>query len=490
MNFKTLQNHSKKVDALSSNLKQLKREGKALVLEYSRRNSNTTRNKNYKKEATTLNFGQFNEIMGIDLKKQTVLAEPRVTMKALLDFTLSYGWIPAIVPEFKGITVGGAIMGGAAESTSHQWGCFHNACLSYELIDGNGELIKASRDENSDLFDGIAGSYGSIAALVLAEIQLLPAQKDVFLKYHTFSEPLKAIEKIQSLVHSAHAPQFLDGLIFSNDFAVIIEGNLKPFENEEGKCPHFSMKLPFSPWYYQHVKEKGKTAEIWLEKMSMDEYLFRYDLGAFWMGAYLFNYVFLKGFTIEGWLGYERKDKLNLEKMTAFDLPKDPGLIGRTIFRPLLHSQHLWSLLHQSHRWVQNLSVIQDFCIPESLAKHFCTQILIDPCVFPIWLCPIKSTERPQIFAPNLQTSKCSDRHFINFGLYGIPKVGHSIPAITKKLEGFARSLGGRKVLYSDSYYTEKEFWEIYARKPYEELRKKTHASRVWHEITQKVISF
>lgn len=490
MNPILLNHHSKKIEELTAHFKTMKREGKNLFsLEYPEGISNTTHNKNYKNQSTRLNFGQFNEIIGIDLEKKSVLAEPRVTMKSLLDFTLPYGLIPAVLPEFKGITVGGAIMGGAAESSSHQWGCFHDTCLSYELINGNGDVVKATPLENSDLFHGIAGSYGSIAALALAEIQLVPVQKDIFLRYHSFSDPLQAIDKMRSLVHSLHPPHFLDGLIFSPDLSVIIEGNLQPFDQADDKGEHFSMKSPLSPWYYQHVKEKGKASKSWLEIMPVEEYLFRYDLGAYWMGAYLFNLSFLKSFIVEGWLGYGNRenDQFDPEQIKTFYLDSEPNLIGRTLFRPFLSSQHLWSLLHHAKRWVQNRSVIQDFCIPENLALDFCRQILIDPAIFPIWICPIKGTDKPQIFSPHRLNATLSGTHFINFGGYGVPKTGESIPATTRKLEKLTAQWGGRKVLYSDSYYTEEEFWHIYSRPLYENLRNQVNAHGVWHEITTKV---
>ena len=45
--------------------------------------------------------------------------EPRITMEELVRKMMPYGLTIPVVPEFKSITVGGAIMGMGGESASH-----------------------------------------------------------------------------------------------------------------------------------------------------------------------------------------------------------------------------------------------------------------------------------------------------------------------------------------------------------------------------------
>ncbi|KAK3080908.1 hypothetical protein LTS18_012013 [Coniosporium uncinatum] len=47
---------------------------------------------------------------------------------------------------------------------------------------------------------------------------------------------------------------------------------------------------------------------------------------------------------------------------------------------------------------------------------------------------------------------------------------------VNRKLEHKVRELHGLKCLYAHAYYTEDEFWDIYDRKSYEELRTKYKA--------------
>ena len=113
--------HSLKVEQLQKAIKKLSEQATSpIALHYGTGPSNTTRTKGYKKHCSSIDFGQLNEVILIDCNKKIAIVEPRVTMKTLLEATLPYYLAPPILPEFKGITVGGAILGGAAESGSHK----------------------------------------------------------------------------------------------------------------------------------------------------------------------------------------------------------------------------------------------------------------------------------------------------------------------------------------------------------------------------------
>src|ERR1700733_4642805 len=78
--------------------------------------SNTLRNGTYKKNALKIDFSKLNKIIEINENELFAIVEPRITFFELCKETLKLGLIPLVVPEFKTITVGGAIMGAAIES--------------------------------------------------------------------------------------------------------------------------------------------------------------------------------------------------------------------------------------------------------------------------------------------------------------------------------------------------------------------------------------
>ena len=73
--------------------------------------SNVTRAPEYKSRAAKVDINSLNRILLIDPIERIVVAELRVTMEELAQATLEYGMMVPVLPEFKGITVGGAIMG-------------------------------------------------------------------------------------------------------------------------------------------------------------------------------------------------------------------------------------------------------------------------------------------------------------------------------------------------------------------------------------------
>lgn len=457
-----------------------------ITLKYPSKVSFTTRSKSYKNSSHIINCAPLNNIISIDAENLFAIVEPRVTMEQLVQTTFKQGLRVPVIPELSQITVGGAIMGGAAESSSHYCGCFNDICESFDILCGNGDLLTVSRTENPDLFYGLAGSYGSLGMLVSAKIRLLPAKDFVHLRYHVFSNPLEGIEKLQSLVHSVEAPEFVEGLVFSKNHAVIIEGNLTSKDEVQG-LPKFSSQNFYDEWFYSHVNKIDVDEEI----MSYPDYLFRYDRGAFWMGAYLLNFSFLKNFITEGLLA------LHSAKQACFttgDLGKLKNILNpipfwRTLFNPWLTGKALSKMLHRAEKWIQDRFIIQDFCIPESKAALFLEKVVQDPAIFPIWLCPMKGTTAPQIFAPHLIRSENQDSYFIDIGLYGVPSYSVATKEITQRLEQMTHDFGGRKVLYSHSYLTPEEFWKIYSYQAYQTLRQKTAANGIWHEITDKVLS-
>lgn len=460
--------HAAKVERLQEQLRSLN----SPVVLHSGGASNTTRSKSYKNQHAKLELSDFNEVLSIDPIRKIAHVEPRVTMEKLVRACLRYNLIPPVVPEFKGITVGGAINGWAIESSSHRWGSFNDICQSFELLCGNGTVIKCSREENSDIFFGIPGSYGSLGALMSAEIKLIPAKPFVHLHYHVVPNPLEVLTQLKS--------DFVEAIVFSKESGVVIEGNL----SSTAGTPLFSTRPFHAEWFYQHAKRQKNNSEEW---MPIEDYIFRYDTGAFWMGSYLFQLPLLARFLGQGLfkLFKEIPENYNSEEVDAFQRYPGPSLFSRACFRPFMGSQNLWKLMHKNEKFLQDRVIIQDFCIPQDRAARFLNEAMDEPATFPIWLCAVKATSDPQIFSPHLNPAPL----VIDIGLYGLPRRYRPMEEIGKQLEEKTEALGGRKMLYSRSDYSLEDFWRIYSRNSYDILRKKTHAQGVWHHITDKVLS-
>jgi len=444
--------------------------------------SNIIRSNKYKSGASQLNINHLNRILKIDPEGRRIVVEPRVTMEQLARAALEKGMMVPVIPEFKGITVGGAIMGGGMESASHRYGLFSDNCLAYEILLGDGSVVRASPDEHADLFYGIVGSYGSLGVLLAVELRLIPATPWVKLKYRKFFSIADAVKYFERNQGAVSGPDFVEGLVFAPDHIKVIEGFF--LENPETVSPSLSLKYPWSNWFYPHAREVSDQHE---EKIPLLEYLFRHDRGAFWIGAYGTHWAAIPRYLLESRFKLPALAKLlPTFKPENFKGLQDPGPLFRLIWGWAMTSHRLYTWLHsKSEDWVANQFIIQDFCIPAENVASFVDKVFQQIGIFPLWLCPTPKAKTPQILSPHFLPTTSS--LVVNVGIYGISPSSRSPAELVQQLEGWTKLALGRKVLYSYSYYTPEEFWSIYPKQDYDRLRGLYHADR-WMHLDQKVL--
>jgi delta24-sterol reductase len=130
-----------------------------------------------------VDISKLNNVISIDESKKTALVEPGIAMDELVKKLLPLDLMPAVVPEFPGITAGGAFAGTAAESSSFRFGYFDKTVLSVEMILGNGNIVQASPTANADLFFGSAGALGTLGITTQLEIQLIECGRYIQVTY-------------------------------------------------------------------------------------------------------------------------------------------------------------------------------------------------------------------------------------------------------------------------------------------------------------------
>ena len=483
-----LKRHQRCVEEMQRQLidKQKKGNQEPLSLLKGEHLSNTIRDNSYKKPQAQLAIGKLSNILDIDQEKQIAWVEPRVTMEQLVKEALASGLVPLVVPEFKGITVGGAIMGAALESSSHLFGQFNDICTAYEVLLGDGSIVRTTASENSDLFYGISGSYGSLGIILSVELRLKPASKWVKVSYSYFTSIAEATKGMQKLHRIKNPPEYIEALVLSEDQTVVISGKMTETPQNKFSLNHF-----WSPWFYQHVKKVSQShPQGYEEDIPIADYLFRYDRGAFWMGAYALHGSMLARYFLDmlgicpGWFRKWQSSK----DPSQYGRLKYPGIIFRSLFGWAMGSRRLYSLLHfHTEKWFADRFVIQDFYVPEDKTAVFTEEVINRYQIFPIWLCPIKPAKTPQILAPHYDKED-EEGLFFDVGVYGFPLGVKEAISATKHLEKLTQIFGGRKMLYSYSYYSKDEFWEIYPKDIYHGLRQKYHGKKAWLEITEKVL--
>lgn len=390
-----------------------------------------------------VDVSKLSRVLRVDTGKRIAVVEPNVPMDKLVQATLAHGLIPPVVMEFPGITVGGGFAGCAGESSSFRYGYFDQTVQSVEMVLADGQVVTASHNDSSELFNAAAGSLGTLGITTKLELSLIPSKRYVRLVYQPFSSIRDTIESTRQATADPNN-DYVDAIIFSKDHGVVMTGQL----TEE--LPTATQPRTFSggwdPWFYMHTQAKCTTKPS-TDYIPIAEYLFRYDRAGFWVGAEAFKYF----------------------------NPVPNNSFTRWFLNDFMHTRMLFRALHGSNMSFGH--VVQDLSLPYGTAEDFIGWCADHLAIWPLWLCPLRATE-PPTFHPQTSDGEGVPQPMLNIGLWGKGADDlDNFVAQNRALEARLVELGGRKVLYSHTYYTQDEFWVQYDKKWYDSLRQKYSAT-------------
>ncbi|KAL1921770.1 uncharacterized protein VTP21DRAFT_10412 [Calcarisporiella thermophila] len=429
--------------------------------------SMSTRLSTFKKDCSQISIN-LHDILDVDTERQIVRVEPYVNMGQLTDHLTRIGWTLAVTVEMEDLTVGGLLMGIGIENNSHIYGFLHETCEAFEVVLGDGSLVRATRTENVDLYNALPWSHGTLGFLVAAELKIIPCKPYMHVNYI----PCHTVDELQSkmleLTTKPNPPQFVEATIYSKETSVIFTGNFsdKPRGEEAKKINR--VNLWFKPWYYKHV-------EKFLETGPGDEYIplrhwfHRHTRSIFWELEDLVPYGntwWYRWFV--GWLG---APKISLLKAT---------------WTPEVRQELLYK------------HVVQDITIPMSLMKESIYLFEDIFCLYPLLVYPVRifSHEPYQgmVYNPKnpIKGTQPPQEMYFDLGAYGIPravkeKKPFDAPNAVRKMEAFARSCGGFQFMYADTFQTREEFEQMFDHTLYRQCRKKYNAEGAFPEVWEKV---
>jgi FAD/FMN-containing dehydrogenase len=381
----------------------------------------------------------FDRVLSIDRERMTADVEGMITYEALVDETLKVGLLPAVVPQLKTITVGGAVSGLGIESSSFKFGLVHETVEEMEILLGDGGLVRCSCRENPDLFYGFPNSYGTLGYALRLIIRLIPAQPYVHLIHTRFSDPEPYFARVAECAKSNL--EYLDGTIFSRKEMYLTEGKFV------GEAPAVS-DYTYMDIYYRSIQRKP---EDWL---TANSYIWRWDTDWFWCSKQFYM--------------------------------QKPGI--RRLFKWALNSRTYQRIMRLSRILPdrgRTESVIQDVDIPIHKAPEFFDFLLSEIGITPIWMCPFKTAESGRSWDLNpLQQGQL----YINFGFWDVIPTMHEKGRFNRKIELKTMELGGAKGLYSTAWYDEAEFWQIYDQPRYAQLKQTYDPDGVYPDLYAKCV--
>ena len=400
----------------------------------SKRTSNLFRDRAPKRRPA-IDLSHFDDVIRVDPAAGIVEAEGMVPYSALVDRTLAHGTMPAVVPQLKSITLGGAVAGVGIEATSFRHGLVHDTIAALDILAGDGRIIRCTPDnDHRDLFLGFPNSYGTLGYALAVTARTVPVKPYVALTHTRFPGADACFAAIAGLCDDPTL-DFLDGTVFAADEIYLTSGR---FSDDALHTSDYT----YENIYYRSIREK---AVDWL---TVRDYLWRWDTDWFWCS----KNVGAQHPLVRRVLGRERLNSITYQKIMRWN--------------------SRWGLTRAVNR-VRGRSaepVIQDVDIPLAHAAEFLAFLHREIGILPIWLCPIRT---PAAAAPTPLYPLRMDAIYVNFGFWDVVTDAVRRPEgyRNRKIEREVEKLSGLKSLYSDSFYTENEFWRIFDRAAYAQLK-------------------
>ncbi len=393
----------------------------------------------------------FQHVLSVDPESRVIDTEGMVTYEKLADAALLHGLMPAVVPQLKSITIGGAVGGIGIESSSFRYGLPHETVLEMEVLLGSGDVILCTpNNEHRDLFYGLANSYGTLGYILRLKIKGIPVKPFVRLTHIKCHGARDFFTRLADACEGSS--NFVDGVVFSPSEHVLVLGE---FCDE---APYTS-DYTYLDIFYQSIRNRSE------DYLTVRDYLWRWDTDWFWCSK---NLHVQNGF-MRRLLGPRRLNSISYQKVMRWNTRVG---LTRTINR-----------LTGIHRE----SVIQDVDIPIENAPAFLAFFERSIGIRPVWICPARHARDDGDY-PLFPMR--ADTLYVNFGFWDGVKTRQEHPKghFNRLIEKEVARLGGIKSLYSESFYERDEFEGIYGGEAYKNLKRRYDPKDQLKDLYEKCV--
>jgi len=427
------------------------------VIRLAKRTSNLFRSRSDAK-TPGLDVSGFTHVLEVDPETRTAEVEGMVTYEQLVDATLPYGLMPLVVPQLKTITLGGAVTGLGIESASFRNGMPHESVLEMELLTGDGQIVVARPDnEHSELYHGFPNSYGTLGYALRLRIELEPVKQYVQVRHIRHHDSAAYFEELGEVCRTrsreGEQVDFVDGTIFGPDEMYLTLGT---FVDEAPEVSDYT----WLDIYYRSIQHRE------VDFLTVRDYLWRWDTDWFWCSR-----------------------ALGVQKRWV------RALLGRRFLR----SEVYWKVVafdrkHKVAAKIERLrghppeeTVVQDIEVPLDRAVGFLDFFHREIPISPVWVCPVRQRQR-EVRWPLYELDP--DALYVNFGFWSaVPlEPGEADGTHNRMIESTVSELGGRKSLYSESFYAEEDFWRVYNGKTYHALKERYDANHRLLDLYDKCV--
>lgn len=380
-------------------------------------------------DAPGLDVSGLDGVIAIDPVARTADVQGICTYEQLVAETLPLGLMPYVIPQLRTITLGGAVTGLGIESTSFRNGLPHESVTEMDILTGSGEIVTATPDNShADLFEAFPNSYGSLGYATRLRIKLEQVPPYVTLRHVRMADASQAVKAIESIIETGewHGERVdgLDGTAFTPDEIYL---TLAHFTDTAQRVSDYTGQQI----YYRSIQARETDA------LTMNDYIWRWDTDWFWCsGAFGAQSKWLRRI----WPSrYRRSDVFH--KIVGLD--EKLGII---------------KTLDRIKKVPGRERVIQDIEVPLDKVPEFLSWFDAEVGMRPVWLCPLRTTRRWPAYPLDPGAT------YVNVGFWGTVEVPADAPAgfVNRKVEEAVHAMGGHKSLYSEAFYDQDTFDQMY----------------------------
>lgn len=394
------------------------------------------------------------DIIHLDEEKRLVRVEPMVSIGQLNDFLISRGWTLPVVPELDDLTIGGLVMGGGIESTSHKYGLFQYICKAFEMITADGSVVWTDKDNDPEYFCAIPFSYGTLGFLTAVDLDIIPYKPYIKLSY----EPVYSLDEVVAeftRVTNDSNVESVEGIMFNLNEGVIMNGVFTD-ECEPDKLNYLAKW--YSPWFYKHVETYLTKRQNGVEYIPTIDFYHRQNKAFFWLMPYIIP--FANNVVFRYLFGWSMPPKFSLLKWLRKNLvPKEQN---------------------------ENF-VCQDFGYELEKLQDSLKFVDEQTKVYPIWLCPTRHCVPEGLEYLNLFKREAVH---VDVGIYGFsPIKGFKPEATQKRMERHAIDNGCYVALYAETQLTRSDFDEMFEfnLRNYDKIRKRMNCEKAFPHVYEKI---
>ena len=397
-----------------------------------------------------LDVRHFNQVIHVDVHARVAEVEGMTSYEDLVRETLPFQLMPAVVPQLKSITIGGALAGVGIESSSFMYGFVHETILEIDILLPDGTVVVATQDNaHRDLFFGFANSYGTLGYALKVKVQLVPVKKFVQLRHERYSDLDSYFRALGSVCRDRQM-NFVDGTMFDERELYITTGEC--VEQAEWLSDYTYRHI-----YYRSIQQKP------VDYLTIHDYLWRWDTDWFWCSKHFFVQH-----PLVRWLWGRKRLCSTVYWKLRSKFNRSP--FAQRVAKALTGRQE---------------AVIQDVEIPIEHAAEFARFFNREIGITPVWICPVMSCD-PSASYPLYPMTP--GKLYVNFGFWDVVSTDHEDGYFDKKVEAKVRELHGKKSLYSNAYYSREEFWQLYNEPAYRALKARYDSTAKLKDLYEKCV--